>query len=49
VPSNLSAAVVAGLWDTTSPLPNLVNTTYSSAFLWFSATYLQGTLQCTSG
>lgn len=31
------------LWNPQSSLPNLVNTTYTSAFLWFAATYMQGT------
>lgn len=39
--SNLSAEVVDALWNPASPLPNLVNSTYTSTFLWFAATYLQ--------
>lgn len=34
--------MVNELWDEQSILPNLVNSTESSALLWFAATYLQG-------
>jgi hypothetical protein len=41
VPSNIPTSVVNELWDEQSILPNLVNSTESSALLWFAATYLQ--------
>lgn len=47
-PSNISAAVVANLWNSSSSLPTLVNSSYTSAFLWFAATYLQGAELITS-